>query len=262
MPAQNGASTFTYVAAIIAIFVFGIVILLSMVHQSSIRGQDTGFIRVDAVGYAYGTSDQATVSLLVNGSGSTSKEAVSNLASTLSQLNATLLRYVDSNVSRIQTQSINVYYDQCTVPWSYTAGNSTVPSITTTTIFYNCTTKYVAQETLLVTIAQDNTSQFVGNVSSYPNVLVNYVNSGVSAGQATALRNIALKNALSNATQQAFVLANGGANITVLNISVSSYYAYPLVFGARSASAAVAPAYYPGRYQVQETINAVFSYTR
>ncbi len=260
MAGDNNASAFAYVAAVIAIFVFGMVVLISMVHQNGAASGTLGHIEVAASGYAYGTADQAVVLIEANGTGNTSQQAVSNLAATLDQLNTTVLGYVNGNLSNVQTQSLSTYYQQCYPPTTYPAYNYTVPS--TTTITYSCRSHYVAQESMQVTLQSTmNVGSLVANVSSIPNVLVSSVYPRISAQQATSLRDAALKNALANATQQAIVLANGGTNLTVLNVSVSNYFVYPMALGA-SVQSASGPAYYSGRYQVDESINAQFSYTR
>ena len=258
MATQKDSGRYPYIITIILVLILGAVLLINTLQQKAGSPvQELGFVEVSAAGYAYGTPSQALVYITVNGSGNTSAGAVSNLASTLGQLNSTLLHYVNGNASQIKTQSLSVY-QQC---------SSYVPPYTQykQVLYPGCNqTNYEAQEGIVVTLPNvNNVSSLVGSVSQIPNVLVGSVSVQRSDSQASALRDTALQNALSNATSQAGVLA-GGKNLTLINVSVDSYYAYPfaMTMGSSTQHASSAPVFYAGRYQVSETVSARFSYVR
>ncbi len=256
MVAQKDNSTYPYALAFILVFILGAELLVGNWQQGNKASQNLGFVDVSAIGYAYGIPSQAVVYITVNGSGDISAKAVSSLSSTLATLNSTLLRYVNNNMSQIQTDSLSVYQQPC-------AYYTTIYPQAQPPVAYCNQTQYKAQEQIAVTLPNTSkVSAFVGNVSLIQNVLVSSVNAKLSNAQTTSLRDIALKNALSNATEQAGILANN-ANLTLVNVSVNSYYAYPLGFGTSGNAKYInGPEFYPGKYQLSETVSAQFSYVR
>ncbi len=200
-----------------------------------------GTITVTASGSAYGSPSQATLSVTINATGATNAQAVANLSSSLDSFNSTIYRYVNGNLSMISTEYFNVYK------------------------IYN-RSGYQATEQVSATIPNiSNVSHAIGALSSIPNVYVTYAGAQLSASQIVSLRDIALSNAVSNATRQAQAVAGSSSTLYVSNITVDSYYFYPVQLGTAvgaPASSSVSPQFYSGRSHVTESVTAVFRYSQ
>ncbi len=176
---------------------------------------------IDAPGRTPGTSPPA---------------AAANLSASLAELNKTLLNYA-INASSISTDTYNLYK-----------------------VFDNKTsiTRYIAVEALHVNVAgTENASVLLASAATIGNVYVTSLNSRLSDYQIESSRNEALSRAVQNATSQAKAVSPR-EELSVKNISISSYSIYPYVFGA--SMSASAPTIYAGTKQVTESITVVFAY--
>src|SRR5208282_2099650 len=119
------------------------------------------------------TPTQAVLSVGFSGLGSSAYAATTNLSSELMQANATLSKYVNGNVSEIQTSYYNLY-NQSDYP--YTSYNG-----------------YVAMESLTVIIPNvDNVSAALGALSAINGVSIEGSSSQLSDSQFSSLRGTAL----------------------------------------------------------------------
>ncbi len=239
-----GAVTLLAIVIIIAAVVLYFAISKSQSQTTTTTPGGTQ-ITVTASGTAFSSAAQVSMSMFVNGSGNSSATAIANLSKTLNKVNATLLKYVNGNISLITTQYFNV--------------NKA----------YNKST-YVAQENLLVIIpnATNVTGALIG-LASIPNVYVFNINSKLSAQQTATLRTQALSLAISNATIQANAVSPTGKSM-LLNVTINSYYFYPLPYynggpgGIATPVAQVArnqtinSLFYSGRSSVTESVTAQF----
>ncbi len=219
------------------------------VYYSSAKGTGPGGsgITVTATGSASTTGGQAVLNLYVNGSGSSTQLAIANLSNTLTSVNSTLLNYLNKNLSLITTQyfSVNKAYNKSV---------------------------YVAYENLLVTLpnAQNATGALI-SLSAIPNVYVSNIAPKLSDQQISTLRSQALSMAMANATAQATAVSPTG-KVTVLNITVNSYYVYPLPYsfgGGLPVTPGIAAGqissgsslFYSGTSSVTESVSVEFSTT-
>lgn len=238
-----------------------IVIILELVlifGNSSMFGQKTGsnsisYLTTHASGTASAQPVTGVLYLTVKGMGRTTYAATLNLTSSLAQVNSTLSKYINGNLSNVQTTYYNVY-NQTSYYYPVPAGT------------YNGT---IAEEGLTVNIPNiKNLSGAIGGLSLINNTLVTSASASLSDEQTTALRAQAFSNAIKNATTQAEILT-GNASLTTQNITVNSYFFYPIPYavgtansGSLSGSTAVNPAFYSGTDSVTESITVVFSYAR
>jgi uncharacterized protein YggE len=247
-----GSEAMPYVVVILAI-VIAIVIMLFFALGSRVAHNKhliSGFgkthtITITASGFASAKPSEADMSLVVNGTGKTSQEAVENLSTTLQAFNSTIGSYIDNNFSLVTTTYLNVYPR---IIYNYSSG------------FAN-RSGYIATEDLLVKLPSiDSVGSAVESLSSIPNIYVSYVIQRLSDSQITAMRSEALSDALTNATSQAAVLVGAG-NLTVGNISINNYYVYPYNYANSMGKADIAaPLYYGGMNQIVESITVTFSY--
>lgn len=232
--------------AVLAFLIMGAVIVLGVLFPGGLAIKTNGgtsVLTISATGTATGYPAQATLYLEVNGSGSTSQVATANLSFALARVNSTLSKYIDQNLSNIQTTSYSLARP------------------------YN-STSYVAQEGLKVTLPNvSNVSPAIGALSGIGSVRVNDASAVLSDRQAAALRAQALSAAMANATAQAHTLLGPNATIAVRNVTVNSYnfYPYPVGYSALVASAssggAQAPSFYSGTQGVTESVTVSFSYS-
>jgi uncharacterized protein YggE len=235
--------SFAVGAIVIAILLAGATIAWGVYHSGGTVNNGS-MITITATGSASTSGGQASIYLYANGSGSSSQLAIANLSNTLTSVNSTLLKYINGNLSRITTQYFNVNK----------AYNKSV---------------YVAYENILVTIpnAQNATGTLV-SLSAIPNVYVSNIAPKLSDQQISTLRSQALSIAMANATSQATTVSPTGRAI-VVNISVNSYYVYPMPynFGGGVATPAVAvkqissSLFYSGTSTVTESVSVVFRTT-
>jgi uncharacterized protein YggE len=243
-----------YLAFVIAILAF-VFLFVGYVTWSA-TGARQSLITVSASGSLSANPAQATISLFLNATGSSSASAVSNLSAITGKLNATLTPFIKGNSSMIQTLSYNVYpTTNCTnFPTPY-------PVYPTTTIYCTSPRKfYIASEYLLVTIPDaSNADPALLGLSAINGVNVNNVAAQLSTQQQASLSQQALTLALSNATSQAQALA-GSRQISVMNITVQNsniYYPVSGVFAAARASSN--QTFFPGRATVTKSVYVVFS---
>lgn len=255
---------------IIAVLLLGTVTLLALFtprtqqQVAPLTSTVSPTITVSATGSAKAQPAQAVVYLSVNGTGSTTQNAVENLSATTSVLNATLYGYVNKNLSNIDTSSYNV--EVLCNGSVYTVQPGAQPAIYP--YRYGCslnsTVVYEAVEQLTVTLPNaDNASSLVGAVSGINNVYVNEVDAQLSQAQVATLRPLALSDAMANATAQAQATLGSGYNISIVNITVNSYnfYPYPIyAAGAVSSGAAKQPIIYPGTSALTESVSVIFAY--
>ena len=226
------------IVAIIALAITGVVLVTAVLYPQGVASANrVNYIMVSASGFASSRPSQAVVSLTINGSGATTAIATTNISVTLNALNSSLEKYVNGNTTLIKTLSYSLYK------------------------VYN-ESVYTAVESLQVKIPNiQNVSPLLGEISLVPNVYVSDVSATLSDLQVTLLRNLALQNALANATAQAQALA-GNKILTMHNITVNSYYVYPYSMGASAAlKSDVTPAFFGGENKVAESITTSFSYT-
>jgi uncharacterized protein YggE len=224
-----------FLIAVFAIFVMGSLIGLGILYPSGLS-QNSGetYITVSATGSAQAAPQLATLSVLMNGTGSSPAIATSNLSLTLTQFNYSISPYIESNSSRITAQSYSVYK-------------------------YN-TSRYVATESVSVSLPNVlNTSSILGSLSQINGVYIHGVNTQFSREQFNILSQQALSAAMVNATAQAAVLAPN-KTLSVRNITISSSYTYPYSFLANTAGASKSPIFFSGIEAVTKTVTVVFSY--
>jgi uncharacterized protein YggE len=247
------ADAMHWAVILVAILVIGAVAIAGMLlNQTSARlGAAGKTITVSATGSASGSAAQETLYLAVNGTGITARAATDNLSSTMGTVNTTLLAYVGGNTSMISTTSYSL-----TRSYNYTFKNGTWTSVPT---------GYLATESLKVTLPDVNdTGAALNALASVRNVYVSSVQASLSDEQIASLRAQALSSALSNATQQASIVA-GGVGIYPMNISVSHYYVYPVypmyaASGLAGIENGTEPTIYTGVSTVTESVSVVFGY--
>ncbi len=207
-------------------------------------------ITIKASGFANAKPAEADMSLVANGTGKTTNDAVQNLTSTMNAFNSTIGSYINNNFSLVTTTYFNVYPR---VIYNYSNG------------FYTSNRSgYIATEGLTVKLLNvSNVGGAIGSLSGIPSIYVVYVQQRLSDAQLTGMRSTALSNALANATSQATALV-GTNNLTVENISINNFYYYPYyannMLGGGASTGTVQ--YYGGIEQVTESITVTFSYGR
>lgn len=234
--------TYLVIIAVLAIFVMGAVLATAILYPGGVignPGSQSNYITVTAQGFAYGYPSEAVVYLYLNGSGPNSAIATSNATLTLQRLNFSLNRYINENTSQIKTLSYQLYKQH----------NSSA---------------YEVEEDLQVTIPNiQNVSAVLQNLSSINNMYIQTVSPTLSDSQKTKLRNLALSDALANATTQAKVLAQN-MTVTTHNITVTSFNVfYPYSLDATASAGGIGDKntlIYSGENQVSETVTVQFSY--
>ncbi len=252
---------------LIAVLLLGAVAIVSITHSNSYgstappQGNTTTTnhaITVTATGYARGQPSQAQMYINVNGTGSTTQNAVANLSSTMGNLNNTIYAYVGDNLSNIETSSYNV--EAICNGTYYTISSTLYPR-------FKCSypVTYEADERLIALLPnQTQAGAAVNALSAIPNVYVSSIYSKFSNAQIAALRPIALSDAMQNATEQASATLGSGYNISVLNVSVNSYYfrPFPLYVASTASSSPPPPIIYGGTSTISESVTAVFAYSK
>lgn len=242
----------------------GAVIMLQILYPSGlyyVRGQSANrsMISVSAEGIANGTPTHALMYVTVFGTGNTSRIAVANLSSTLVAFNRTVAPYINNNFSLVTTQSYSVYRQ---TPWPPIRPlyNASIP----VTTVYNSTGNGAYNATELISIELNNiknVSPLLLALSNIKDIYVSSVSSQLSANETQTLRNEAYAAAMANATAQAQAVAPSGSTLTPMNISIGSYYFYP-VAQATGAESSVPPIYYSGQQQVSVSVTVQFSYSK
>jgi uncharacterized protein YggE len=239
-----------YAIVIVALILFAALVAFTIGNRGNTGGitpPQTSTLTITASGVVSNKSSQASLYVIVNGTGPTNNAAVQNVSATLQQFNITIYGYVNGNLSMISTNYFNVYK------------------------LYN-KTGYEALESLYVIIPNiDNVSSAIGALSSIPNVYVTGATPMLSSAQVSAMRVAALSLALSNATAQAQALIGKNNTIYATNISINNYYVYPYVYSLGTSSVVAAPSqinrtipteFYGGTNKVTESITVTFIYGR
>lgn len=238
-----------YVIAVIALLIFASVIILGYGQNRSANNvqpapKQLGTITITATGTVYNSSSQALVYIIVNGTGLTNQQAVQNVSTTLETFNSTISPYVNGNLSRITTTNFNVYK------------------------LYN-RTGYQATESLSILIPNiKNVSPAIGDLSGITNVYVTDARPRLSDAQVSLMRNVALSDAMANATSQARSLIGANNTVTMTNITVNNYYIYPVVYSLGavaqgsvvSRNTTIPPQFYGGLNRVTESVTVMFTY--
>ena len=76
---------------------------------SAVNQKNTGSIEITATGSASGIPTEGLLTVGVSGRGSTAYAATYNLSKDVSELNATVIKYLNGNLSNIATTSYNLY---------------------------------------------------------------------------------------------------------------------------------------------------------
>ncbi|MDE1767903.1 MAG: SIMPL domain-containing protein, partial [Candidatus Micrarchaeota archaeon] len=202
--------------------------------------------------------------------------ATANLSVALEQLNSSLYRYVNGNLSNMQT----TYYSLNNQTYGYPCGpypagvaGSSNGSAAQGVVYpcgkYNATSMYVAQEQITATIPDiHNLSKVIGALSAVNGIHITNAAATLTGQQSSSLRKLAYASAMTNATSQAQALA-GNATLSIQNITTSYYNFYPVPYALGASSAAginssiqVNPQFYSGSATVTESITVQFSYNR
>jgi len=236
-------------------------------------GGATSVITLSATGTASSRPTQAQVSITINGTGATTASAVQNISTTLNMFNSTVYKFLNGNMSLIETTYYSVYkpYQYCPI---YSTNATSSGGIAYPVPVPKCVSNnpgYTAAEDLSLTLPNiNNASSFLGAIAAIPNIYVGSVSPSLSSNQTASLRASALALAISNATSQADALLGPNEVIYSRNISVNSYYIYPYGVAESSGSGALAsvagrnatisPQFYSGTSQVTDTVSVVFHY--
>ncbi len=235
---KNDALVFAIAA--IALLVLGSLLAMSILSQRPSFVGNLSYITVSASGTSYATAQNATIYVSMNGTGASGAEATANLSVVLEDFNSTVLKYIGGNRSLITTQSYTLYR----------AYNST---------------NYTAAETVAVTVPHiGNVAALLGALSHVRSAYIGGVSAMLSPQLADQLTNNALSIALQNATSQAQILA-GAMPVTVMNITVSGPYVFPIVGYSTAGSGAASgrsPIFYSARQGVTQRVTVLYSYSR
>lgn len=217
--------------------------------------QKVGYVTITATGSASAQPTTGTLYVNAQGKGITAAGATANLSIALAQMNSSISKYINGNQSRIKTTYYNIYNQ---------SGNYNYP------YGYNTYNGFVASEQLTITIPNtQNVSGAIGALSLINNLQISSASSTLSDSQITALRSTAFSNARQNATTQASILTNN-ASLSIQNITVNSYYFYPIAYALGSAGSVkgtnanttTGPGFYSGLDSVTESVTIVFSYNK
>ncbi|VVB76792.1 Uncharacterised protein [uncultured archaeon] len=215
-------------------------------------------ISVSSTGVAMASPAAAMVQITVNATGTTVALANANLSSIIGQLNTTLLPYINRNLSNVETTYYTIYpATTCVYPANATPLSSISP--------YYCVLEklpyYVATESITITVPNiDNSSAALSAISAVPSLTLNGVQAQLSVTQERALGQLALSNAMANATTQAQLLAGSGVELKVENITVTnSQLIYPGVYSSAGTVKDAARVIYGGQASVQKSVSVVFS---
>ncbi len=249
-----------YVLLIIIIFVLLAIALFQLYffsnllnNQAAINLENTNSsnIFITASGSASAQPNFATIFVDVQAFGNNPNAATNNLSFALHDLNASILKYINENLSNIRTTYFNIY--------------------NRSNYYYNSSSSkkdYVAQETLSIKIPNiNNISDAIGAISGINGTSITNVVENLSISQIALLRKTALLLAMENATSQAILLA-GNKSVIVENISVDEYHFYPfalstdLISSASLKSQAQSPSFFIGNDTISQTITVKFAFKR
>jgi uncharacterized protein YggE len=264
---NNGLAKFSIVLSVLAILA---VILMAFafsaynfrnrlsaysVYSTSSQPQ-LSTISITATGSAYAQPNEVILYITANSTQTTASAATSNLSIELSEINATIMPYVNSNSSAINTESYSLQRIQSCYP-------EPIPmnSIQSQYVYTKCVyTNYSATSELKATLPVSNASSVLYSLSNIKDVYISNVQASLSNSQLLSLQSMALQRALQNATSQAQEL-NGGMSVTAENITViNSYYLpSPIISIEALTSAAKGNAlFYPKSMGTIKTIEVQF----
>ncbi|MDE1850538.1 MAG: SIMPL domain-containing protein [Candidatus Micrarchaeota archaeon] len=227
-------------------------------------------ITVTASGIAYGYPDQASISMFINGTGKTAVAANSNLSATISAIGNALGPYVNDNLSKIQTQSYDLFKTRIQMCSNVTKGptiNLPAPFYCSAQIFngsslYCCYNQsiFMATQTVTVTIPNiNNASSAFTSISNLPNVGSQSLTQSLSNKESAMLMNSSLTSALENATSQAQLLAGSGYTVAIMNISIQgSPYFYSPYANFATSGPADSSGFFSGRVGVSRSVAVWF----
>ncbi len=229
-----------FIIAVVAIVAMAIVLVLSVLYPNgAFQNQGLTYITVTASGTSYAYPQSATLYVSMNGTGATSEIATANLSLTLNEFNYTVLKYIDSNTSRIRTQSYSLQK-----VWN--------------------SSNYEATELVSVSVPQvQNVTALLATLSLIQDVYINQVSAQFTNSQVGQLTQSALALALQNATSQATVLS-GNNTVKIRNITVSRSYVYPFPLYSNaglSSPRSQTPIFFNGRQGVEEQVTVLYSYS-
>ena len=258
--AQNNSTlliAFALVVALVAVVFLGAAAIYRPSHQRTIM--------ISASGTATASPSISRLSVTINGTGSTAAIAQHNLSVVASNLNDTLMPYLNGNASLIQTTYYSVYQPtNCTYPPIVKPVNASGDVIVYPPTYCVPTRLpyFVATESITITVPNiANTSAVLDKMSGIGSLQLQNVEADLSKSQLTTLNQNALSSALSNATSQATLLASG-SSVTVLNITVqnSYFYGYPAMSVTSAAGAArdSNSSFFSGTQSVQKSIYVVY----
>ncbi|MCL4380985.1 MAG: SIMPL domain-containing protein [Candidatus Marsarchaeota archaeon] len=215
-----------------------------------LKTTNSSFIFITASGSASAMPDFATVFVLVQAFGNNPASATNNMSFALHDLNASVLKYINGNLSNIRTTYFNVY------------NRSNVYN-------FNASGKkfYAAQESLSIRIPNiNNISNAIGAISGVNGTSITNVVENLSSAQIALLRAQALSAAMQNATSQASLLSQN-KTLAIKNITVNYYRLYPfsLSTGAlnmASSQIPQAPSFFIGNDTITQSITVTFSFAK
>lgn len=216
-----------------------------------LKSTNSSFIFITASGSASAMPDFATVFVNVQAFGSNPAAATNNMSFALHDLNASVLKYINANLSNIRTTSFNIY---------------------NRSNFYNQNTSikkpYVAQESLSIKVPNiDNISNILGAISGVNGTSVTNVMENLSNAQISSLRANALSAAMQNATSQAAILSQN-KTLIIRNITVDYYHFYPFSLPSQAfmtssdKAAQQTPSFFIGNDTITQSITVTFSFAK
>lgn len=216
---------------------------------------NSSYIFITATGSASAQPSFATIFVNLQAFGSNPGSATNNLSFALHDLNASILKYINGNLSNIATTYFTIY-NRSSYSSNFNNANASKKD-------------YVAQETLSIKILNtSNASNAIGAISGINGTSITNVVENLSSSQIAVLRKTALLLAMKNATSQATLLA-GNKTISIENITVNSYNFYPFRFssGMISSASSISPAvqnpsFFIGNDTITQSITVKFMFKK
>ena len=239
MKIERFAMLLVSIVAVICILSISLVYLSFNTQKQTLK---MSTISVSASGYASAIPAIAQISIDVNSTGATPEVATANLSSTINAINASIYQY--QNGSKLQTEYYSVYRSTYALNNSNTTPRKTI---------------YLASEILYASVPISKLNDAITSLSSVNNIEIDGITPKLSSAQNTQLSNIALSNALVNATQKAQLLA-GSAAIYIQNISSYQSYYSPYPIPQYSMYSASYPIVSYGNSTVTQTVSVIYRY--
>lgn len=253
---KNSLTNFLVIIVVIVLAIQLVILFELLYPSSSLKiGSGNSTLTITASGSATAVPTQGLLYVSLKGLGKTAAAATANLSQELVQANATLYKYINGNLSNVQTSYYNLY-NQSSYYYPPVYKNNTLNG-------------YQASESLTVTIPNiKNVSAALGALSAINGISIYGASPQFSNSQTSALRITALSNAMSNATAQAHALLPA-KTLTVVNITVNYFnriLPYPVAAGGAAVTSSslnvTNPNFYSGSQSVTESITVVFSYRK